>query len=489
MQRLLLLGLNHATAPLEVRERLAFTADQRAAALAALRRQFEGCEAVLLNTCNRVELYAGRAVHGRPREQDMIDFLAAARGVPPEQLRPHVYHKAERAAVEHLFSVASSVDSMVIGETQILGQVREAYDAARAAGAVGATLNPLFQRAVAVGKQVMTQTKITEGRVSVGSVAVECAGHIFDHYHDKTVLCVGAGKMAALVLQSFGALRPRHLLVCNRSHEKAVALARRFGGTAVPFDRLDDHLVAADVVVTSTGSPLPVVTRQRFEPLRKLRRYRPIFLIDIALPRDVEPAVGELENVYLYNLDDLQQTVAATQSKRGESVEQARAIIRDQVERYVSWHRARAVGPIIDRLYQRHHQLAKEEVERAINKMPNLSPPEREQLEELARRIVNKLLHDPVTKLREADAAAHGGGGNPGAAGAGAGGGAGGEGVASPYLHALEKLFQLDRPSGEDEGSAAASATTEAAGDAGGSIESSATTEPLGDGSEDAAKK
>jgi glutamyl-tRNA reductase len=423
MQRLLLLGLNHSTAPLEVRERLAFTPDERLAAITALRQKFEGCEAVLLCTCNRVELYASRAVHGRPKQEEMVDFLAGLRGIPPEQLRPHLYEKAERDVVEHLFSVASSIDSMVIGETQIIGQVRDAYDAARAAGVVGPSLNPLFQRAVAVGKQVMTDTRITEGRVSVGSVAVDCAGRIFDHYKDKTVLCIGAGKMATLVLQAFSALKPKRMLICNRSPEKADALASLFGGQAVPFERLDDHLIAADVVVTSTGSQQPIITKSRFDPLRKARRYRPIFIIDIALPRDVEPAVGNIENVYIYNLDDLQQVVATTQSRRGESVEQARAIIREQVERFVSSTRARQMGPVIDRLKKRHHDLAREEVERVLHKMPNLTADERAQLEELAHRIVNKLLHDPIKRLTEGD--------GPHAGGA-------------PYLHALEKLFQLD---------------------------------------------
>src|SRR5688572_11401184 len=289
MQRLLLLGLNHTTAPLEVRERLAFSPEQRIEALSALRQQFEGVEAVMLSTCNRVELYAARAIHGHPREAEMIDFLAAQRHVPADQLRPHLYQKSEREAVEHLFAVASSVDSMVIGETQILGQLRDAYDESRAAGAVGAALNPLFQRALAVGKQVMTQTAIGEGRVSVGSVAVDCAGHIFEHYADKTVLCIGAGKMATLVLQNFSALKPRRMLVANRTADKAAALAQRFGATPVGFDQLDEHLVTADVVVTSATVDEPIITRARFEPLRKARRYRPIFLIDIALPRNVDP--------------------------------------------------------------------------------------------------------------------------------------------------------------------------------------------------------
>jgi glutamyl-tRNA reductase len=423
MQRLLLLGLNHATAPLDVRERLAFSAQERLAALDALREKFPGVEAVLINTCNRVELYAARAVHGHPRHDEMIAFLADLRRVPVAAFAAHAYEKSERDVIGHLFAVSASLDSMVIGETQILGQVRNAYDAARAIGSAGPSLNPLFQRAIAVGKQVLSETRIAEGRLSVGSVAVDCAGRIFDHYDDKTVLCVGAGKMATLVLQSFHALRPGKLLICNRDVGKAEALAKRFGGLAAPFDRLADHLVAADVVVTSTGAPHPIITRRDFEPLRRARRYRPIFFIDIALPRDVEAAVGEIENCYLFNLDDLQQVVAATHNQRGEAIEHARRIVSEQVDRYVSWTRVRELGPMIDKLYQRHHELAREEVERIVNKLPDASAVERQHLEELARRIVNKLLHDPVKTLRQSD--------SPHALG-------------QTYLHAMEKLFQLD---------------------------------------------
>jgi glutamyl-tRNA reductase len=422
MQRLLLLGLNHTTAPLAMRERLAMNAEERDAAVAALRQRFEGCEAVLLSTCNRVELYASRPVHGHPRPEELIDFLAELRHVPADEFRSHLYHKNERAAVEHLFTVASSLDSMVIGETQILGQVREAYDAAKEQGATGAALNPLFQRAVAVGRQVMSETPIAEGRISIASVAVDYASRIFDHFNDKTVLSIGAGKMAALVLQSFAALKPKRLLVCNRDSAKAVALASRFGGEAVPYERLDEHLVAADVVVSSTGAPHPIITRSRFDGLRRLRRYRPIFLIDIALPRDVEPSVGELENVYLYNLDDLQQVVADTRSERGGATEAARAIVARHVEQFVMWDRAREMGPIIERLSQRYHHLAREELERTLNKLGDVSPAERAHLEELTRRIVNKLLHDPIRTLRGAEGP-HG---------------------SAAYLHAMEKLFQLD---------------------------------------------
>jgi glutamyl-tRNA reductase len=433
MQRLLLLGLNHSTAPLAVRERLALGAEQRAGALAALRSRFEGCEAVLLSTCNRVELYVARALHGHPRLDEMIEFLASLRAFPAEEFRDHIYQKSERGVVEHLFTVASSLDSMVVGETQILGQVREAYDAARELGATGPVLNPLFQRASAVGKQVMSETSLGEGRLSVASVAVDHAGRIFDHFNDKTVLCIGAGKMTQIVVRGFAALKPKRLLCCNRDPAKARKLAEQFGGEAVPFEKLDDHLVAADIVVSSTGSPLPIITKSRFETLLKQRRYRPIFLIDIALPRDVEPAVGDLENVYLYNLDDLQQAVSATQSQRKESVDAARAIVVKHVDAFLAWHRAREMGPFIERLSQRYHQLAREELERTIAKLGDVTDTEKTHLEELTRRIVNKLLHDPIQALRQSDSP---------------------HGPATAYLHAMEKLFQLgdNNPEASDAG-------------------------------------
>jgi glutamyl-tRNA reductase len=239
--------------------------------------------------------------------------------------------------------------------------------------------------------------------------------------------------MAALVLQAFRELRPKRLLVCNRDPAKAQRLAEKFGGTAVPYERLDDHLVAADVVVTSTGSQHPIISRARFEPLRKARRYRPIFLIDIALPRDVEAAVGELDNVYLYNIDDLQQVVAATRYERSQAVEDARRLIAQQVDKYIASHRARELGPIIDRLYRRHHELAQEEVQRTLNKLPNAGEAERQHLEQLAHRIVNKLLHDPIKRLREGDSP-HGSG--------------------ASYLHAMEKLFSLEADEEQDDATA-----------------------------------
>jgi glutamyl-tRNA reductase len=429
MQRLHLLGLNHTTAPLEVRERLAFNPAQRAAALAEFRRKFSECEAVLLSTCNRVELYAARPVHHHPRANELIEFLSAFHAVPAGSLDPHVYHHSGRAVVEHLFSVASSLDSMVLGETQILGQVREAYESARDQSCAGTMLNPLFQRAIAVGKQVMRDTPLAEGRMSIASVAVDYAGRIFDHFQDKKVLCIGAGKMAQLVLRSFAALSPKSLLICNRDGEKAAALASQFAGVAAPFEELDEHLSTVDIVITSTGSADPIITAARFATVHRRRRYRPIFLIDIALPRDVEAAVGQIENVYLYNLDDLQKVVSQTHAGRQETLTAARTIVTAAVEDYLRSHRIRAMGPVIDQLYKRYHQLAQEELNRTLNKLPGISDAEKQHLEELTRRIVNKLLHDPVQALRTADEAHM---------------------PATQYIHAMEQLFRLNEPAREE---------------------------------------
>ncbi len=415
MQRLHLLGLNHTTAPVAVRERLAFSPAARAAALAAFGQRFPGSEAVLLSTCNRVELYVARAAGGHPKAEEVADFIASVHGLTGDAFRSHLYHQSERGMVEHLFNVAASLDSMVLGETQILGQVREAYDAARAAGTTASLLNPLFQKAVAVGKQVLRETPLAEGRQSVAGAAVAYAGQVFDSLATKSVLCIGAGKMARLVLRGFADQSPRRLLVCNRDGEKAAALAAEFGGEAAPFASLDDHLAAVDVVITSTGSAEPIITAARFSAVHRRRRYRPIFLIDIALPRDVEAAVGELENVYLYNLDDLQRVVAQTHAGRRESVDDARAIVATAVDEYVAGHRARALGPTIDALFKRSHQLARDEVDKLT-----ANEAERQQRYELARRIVNKLLHDPVQALRRAD---------------------GGHGAG--YVHAMEQLFRL----------------------------------------------
>ena len=312
MQRLLLLGLNHTTAPLDVRERLAFDAEQRRAAVAAFRERFPAAEAVLLSTCNRVELYVGRQAHDTVALDEMVEFLAEFHDVPAERLPgapvPEGRPRGRRAPV-HASPPRSTrwCSARRRSSARCATRTTRARDCRRA----GALLNPLFQRAIAVGKQVMHETPLAEGRLSVASVAVDYAQRIFEHFGDKTVLCVGAGQdgdagaaeLRRPLARPAAGLQPRPGQG-RRSWPAQFERHRRCRST-----RLDDHLVAADIVVTSTGSAQPIITRELVRGLLRQRRYRPIFLIDIAVPRDVEPAVGELENVYLYNLDDLQQVV------------------------------------------------------------------------------------------------------------------------------------------------------------------------------------
>jgi glutamyl-tRNA reductase len=431
VQSLYLLGLNHATAPLELREQFAFDAPRRSAILRDLRERFGSCEAVILCTCNRVELYVAKDAQGSPRQNELAEFFAELRAIPLARLEPHLYHKADRHAVQHLFSVAASLDSMVVGETQILGQVRQAYQEAQEAGAAGTILHPLFQRAVSVGKQVIRETSLAEGRLSVASIAVDHAHRIFDVFSDKTVLNIGAGKMAGLLLANLAALGPRKLLVCNRDAAKAVSLAGRYSADVVPFNRLAEHLADADIIVSSTGSESPIITRPLFESAMRARRYKPVFLIDIAVPRDIAAEVGKLENVYLYNLDDLQQVAAATRGQRSAAIEAAGKIVAEHVRDFSNWSRVRQLGPFIDELYRRSHAQAKKELDRALAKLPPVSESEKQHLEDLTRRIVNKLLHDPMQMLRQSD------------------------GQHAPvsqaqYLHAIEKLFKLDSEESED---------------------------------------
>jgi glutamyl-tRNA reductase len=429
MQRLLLLGLNHTTAPLEVREKLAFDAATQKNAIESLRKDFPECEFVLLSTCNRVEFYAAREVHGRPRTDELLVAVASLQSVSPDAVKPHLYEKTDREAVAHLFHVASSLDSMVLGETQILGQVRNAYDAATSLGSTGAMLNPLFQRAIAVGKQVLRETPLGEGRLSVASVAVDYVRQIFDHFGDKTVLSIGAGEMAQLVLRHFAELKPGKMLVTNRTLHRAESLAQEFHCSAVDFEKLTDHLAAADIVISSTGAPEPIITRARMETALKARRYKPIVMLDIALPRDIEAGVGESQSVYLYNIDDLQKVVQHTQNQRRAAIDAATRIVLEHVDDFIASTRARELGPAIERLYAHHHKLAQEELHRTLNKLNHLKEDEKSHVEELARRIVNKLLHDPIKTLRSADNS---------------------HGPSAQYLHALEKLFKLEDHSPEE---------------------------------------
>ena len=321
-----LVGLNYRTAPVELRERLAFPPAGLGEALGRLRGDFGVREAVILSTCNRVEIYAA----GSPdtlRAATIVDFLTAFHGVSREQIRPHLHFHGDRAVVRHLFAVAASVDSMVVGEPEILGQVKQAYLAAAEHQATAKVLNALFQAAIKAGKDVRAHTAIGARRVSVSSVAVELAQTIFGRLDRRAVLILGGGDMAEQALLHLLQSGATTALVANRTYERAQAIARRHGGQAVPFDQLHQRLADADVVICSTAAPHYVLTRDHLRDALRRRRSAPLLVIDIAVPRNVDPAAAELDNVFLYDIDDLESVVSRNRSEREQAVTEAFAII------------------------------------------------------------------------------------------------------------------------------------------------------------------
>jgi glutamyl-tRNA reductase len=418
MRKIRLIGLNHATAPLAVREAFAFGPTQTADALAELRRHKPDGEFVLLSTCNRTELY--HAADEPLDDAALAEALAGLKGQPSGVLARSGVRAAGRAAVEHLFRVACGLGSMVPGETQILGQVGSAYERARRAGCVGGRLNPLFQKARAAAKQVQRQTPLGAGRVSVARVAVDYAKQIFDDLPRRRVAMIGAGEMGRLVLRHLAGEGVRQMTILNRNADRAATVAAEFGGVAAGLDQLADVLARADVAVCCTGADEPVVTADLLRPLLKKRGYRPLFLIDLGVPRDVEAAAGELENVYRYDLDDLQRVVSQTLDQRTDAVAAAEAIVTEHVESFMTWQRQRELGPTIAALYDKQHALANEELTALLASMPDLPTTDQEKLRRAVRRLVNRLMHAPVRALRER-----------------------GPHEASIYRHALTELFEL----------------------------------------------
>jgi glutamyl-tRNA reductase len=390
-------GLSHKTAPVEIRETLAVTVGKLAPDLDALRQQPGVGEGVIVSTCNRTEVYASLA---SPEDGVIERFLASRYQVDMARLGPHLYRYLDREAVSHLFRVASGTDSMAVGEYQILGQVKQALTCAQTQGTAGAVLGQLFQTALAVGKRARGETEIGAGAFSVAGCAVALARQIFDSLGDKRILILGAGEMAeatARTLQSAGA---PSVFVANRTFDRAQALAGELGGQAVRFDDLESALSAADIVVASTASPHAVVHRELVARAMRRRRNLPLFLIDIAVPRDVEPAVGRLDNVYLYDIDDLQAVVAEDTALREREIEKVEAIVQQEADRFMGWFRSLAVTPTIQALQAKLEGIRRQELERAASRLGGLSPEQREAVERLTRSIVEKTLHSPAIRLR-----------------------------------------------------------------------------------------
>lgn len=402
------LGLNHTTAPLDLRGRFAFALDQIAPTLQSLRTSFASgrhpaVEAAIISTCNRTEIYCA-AEHAAALDHT-VGWLAESGGVSPSLLRSHAYTLHDDAVARHAFRVASGLDSMVLGEAQILGQMKDAVRAAENAGALGSTLNQLFQRSFAVAKEVRTATEIGAHSISMAAAAVRLAGQLFEDIRQTRVLFVGAGEMIDLAATHFAAKEPKSITIANRTLERGEKLATRFGGTAMRLADLPARLAEFDIVVSCTASTLPLIGLGAVERALKQRKHRPMFMVDLAVPRDIEPEVKALEDVYLYTVDDLAQVVQQGQANRQAAVAQAEVIIDAGVQNFMHWLSQRGTVPLIQQLNAQTDEWRAAELARA-RKLLAKGESVDTVLEALSRGLTQKMLHGALAELHAGDAAA-----------------------------------------------------------------------------------
>jgi len=397
-QSIVIIGINHKTAPIELRERVAISRDELPDATRALAALPGVTECMIVSTCNRVEMVA--AVESP--ETDIAGFLHSHFGIAPALLAPHIYEHRDQMAVRHLFRVASSLDSMVVGEPQILGQVKDAFAVARASGTISGQLEHLLQSAFAAAKRVRTETAIGSNSVSIASVAVELARKIFGSLQGRTVFLVGAGKMSELAARHLVQQGAGAILVTNRTLERARQLAEPFEGRVIPFDKLYDAATEADIIISSTGAPHPIFRREHGQAFMHRRRNRPMFFIDIAVPRDVDPAMNKLEGVFVYDIDDLQAVAASHMAERSAQATDAEALVAGEVERFHQRRRAVNVAPAIVSLQQQAEEIRRNELKRAQAKLGELNAEQIAAIEALTRGLVNKFLHPPMQALKQA---------------------------------------------------------------------------------------
>jgi glutamyl-tRNA reductase len=427
--RLFAVGLSHRTAPVELRECVDFARRGLDAALAALNERRLAREAVVLSTCNRAEIYASADNDNDAVADACGRFISDYNGVPWDAVAPHlvVYRGAD--AADHLFRVAAGLDSLVVGEPQILGQVKSAYATATGVKSTGAITNRLFTAAFSVGKRVRTETQLGEGAVSVSYAAIALAKKIFRDLKGLNVVILGAGEMAKLTGVHLQAQRVRQLTIASRTLATAERLAQTLGGRAAPWAAFGDALADADIAVTATGSHEPVLTRARVAEAMRSRRGRPLFIIDIAVPRDVEAGVGDLDDVFLYDIDDLQAIVQENMTRRASEIERAESIVRQEVDRFAAWMHSREVLPTVVALRQRFDAIRQAELKRLDSKLAPLGPEGRARVDEITHLIVEKLLLTPTEQLKSTRD----------------------EALAVAYTDAVNRLFALQTPKPDDE--------------------------------------
>ena len=441
---LLMVGINHRTAPLELRERLALNEQARDEFYRVLAQHLGQTECILLSTCNRTEIYlshpdqsqAPAGTDSLPDHHDDVQLLVKLLGqisnLDMDCLLPAIIVNEGEQAVTHLFRVACGLDSMVLGEAQILGQVKRAYEVAQQRKTAGAVLHVLFQRAIGTAKSARTDTGMARGRISVGSVAVDFARQIFERFDDKTVLAIGAGEVAKLTLRHLSTLQPARLLITNRSLSRANALLEQLAltpeqGEVRSFDQLEEMLLAADVVIASTSADQPLITPQQIKPLLRRRRHRPLVIIDLALPRNVDPAVHSLPDVYLYNLDDLQSVISETFQYREQQIKQCTEILNRSVVLCMHEFENRDIGQVIRALRQKLHALGYDEQKRTTRKIASANPQDIDRIiQEHSRRLINKILHLPLATLDRQNRLGSD------------------QSTAEDYMRTLRQLFDLD---------------------------------------------
>jgi glutamyl-tRNA reductase len=425
---LLLVGISHRTAPVDLRERVDFAARGVPEALQALAGRGSTREAAIVSTCNRAELYAVCDDPAATRT-DLEQFITEFNDVPAADVRPHVYDVSDVDAARHLFRVAAGLDSLVVGEPQILGQVKEAHAAASEAQTVGPVLNRLFHASFAVGKRVRTETGLGAGAVSISFAAVALARKIFGDLEGRSVLVIGAGEMGKLTALHMKSQGVHRVTIVSRTMAHAARTAEAIGGAnAAPWDDMDAVLGNSDIVITATGAASPILTKAHVEAAMRPRRNRPLFIIDIAVPRDVEAAAGEIEQVFLYNVDDLQATVRENLARRASEVTRAEAIVGEEVEKFAAWLRSRGAIPTVVALRQRFEAIRRAELDRLNFKLSTLPPDARARVDEITHLIVEKLLLTPTEQLKAVSDAD----------------------TVGAYSEALTRLFGLDDESEED---------------------------------------
>lgn len=419
---IIVVGLSHKTASVDIREKVAFSPNSIEKPLRELCALEDIVEGVIVSTCNRVEIYATtRDIAGGIAR--IRRFLADFHHISHDTLEPHLYSYHGEDAIRHVFRVASSLDSMVVGEPQILGQIKTSYGYAAEYKTSGVILNRFLHKAFSVAKRVRTETRIASSAVSVSFAAVELAKKIFGNLADKTVLLIGAGEMCELAARHFLTNGAKGVLVTNRTFERAQRLAEEFDGEAIPFEKLFEHLHKADIVLTSTGATQFIITPGDLEAVIRRRRMQPVFMIDIAVPRDIDPAVNKLDAVYLYDMDDLQQVVAANLEGRRQEADKAEAIIAEEITQFYKWVATLEVTPTIVALRNRFDELRRSEMERTLLAWKDAPPDAARRLDALTSAIMNKILHQPTSLLKKA-----------------------GQGNRTDlYLDALQALFDLER--------------------------------------------